>query len=186
MEILFMWPVKFRNPAGSFVVRFLILAACLVLLVQVSSDTRWLRAVIGTLTLLNATIAHGILALFGADAQRYGDVIRSNQDFIMEVSELCIGPVATVVFFCAVVCFPVRWKSRAMGFLWGLLLFSGLNQIRIVSLYYLGTDFPSLFDEFHSYIWPLVLDVSLALYFCIWAARQLDLGTAEAESQDPS
>ena len=81
-----------------------------------------------------------------------------------------------VAAFAAVV---IPWRRRLAGLGLGILLVFGLNQVRLVTLFYVHRSDPSLFNLLHGTVAPIVLIIAVALYVFFWmgdshAAKELN------------
>lgn len=70
-----------------------------------------------------------------------------------------------VAAFAAVV---MPWRRRLSGLGLGILLVFCLNQIRLVTLFYVYRSEPSLFNLLHGTVGPIVLVLCVALYALYW------------------
>jgi len=108
-----------------------------------------------------------VLHLLGERCQSSEETIYSPH-FAITVAPLCTNGFALCLFAAAVVVFPATWKQKLCGLLVGVLVLSLLNLLRIVSLYFTGVHFPSLFDAMHEQVWGYILTPSTFLLFLGW------------------
>ena len=73
--------------------------------------------------------------------------------------------------FAAVLAFPSSWKSKGKAIVLGGAMIFVLNQVRLLTLYFIGKSFPLLFDDVHIYVWQGVIIVFVAFYWYSWAVR---------------
>ena len=67
--------------------------------------------------------------------------------------------------FAAVV---MPWRRKLTGLGLGILLVFCLNQVRLVTLFYVHRSDPSLFNLLHGTVAPIVLIIAVALYVFFW------------------
>ena len=79
--------------------------------------------------------------------------------------------------FAAVV---MPWRHRLTGLGLGILLVFCLNQVRLVTLFYVHRSDPSLFNLLHGTVAPIVLIIAVALYVFFWMGDGRDSGGADA------
>lgn len=70
-----------------------------------------------------------------------------------------------VAAFAAVV---MPWRRRLTGLGLGILLVFCLNQVRLLTLFYVYRNEPSLFNLLHGTVGPIVLILCVALYVLYW------------------
>ena len=89
------------------------------------------------------------------------------EDLPVVVDFSCTG--ADVISLClgAILAFPKPWKSRLKGAIWGLLLITLINTVRIGSLS-LAVDRRQLFETLHYVVWPAILIIIVATYVFSW------------------
>lgn len=63
------------------------------------------------------------------------------------------------------------WRARIAGLLVGTVFVYGLNQVRILALFYAYRSDRALFDLLHGTVAPLALIVLTTLYFLYWLDR---------------
>ena len=74
------------------------------------------------------------------------------------------------------------WRRRLTGLGLGILLVFGLNQIRLITLFYAHRSDPSLFNLLHGTVAPIVLIVAVALFVFFWMGE----GQAAIEPNAPA
>lgn len=84
----------------------------------------------------------------------------------------CEGIETMLLLVSAILAYAIPWGAKFLGALAGILLVYGLNQVRIVALYYAFRHDRELFDLLHGYVAPVILIVAGGLYFLWWIARQ--------------
>jgi exosortase/archaeosortase family protein len=82
-----------------------------------------------------------------------------------------------LLFYCAtVIAFPARVSRKVSGILIGIVALLALNQLRILSLYYVGSYFPRFFDTIHEDLWSMLLIIAVVVLCVTWIgwAREND------------
>jgi exosortase family protein XrtM len=82
----------------------------------------------------------------------------------------CDGAGVAFLLVAAVVGCPVRLKHKLLGILGGVLLTYALNELRVVSLYFVAAYRPEWFEPLHNYFVPIFLIVATGLFFLSWTA----------------
>ncbi len=83
----------------------------------------------------------------------------------------CEGTETLLLLIAAILAVSIPWQHKILGILFGSLLVYGLNQIRVIGLYYaLRTD-KTLFDALHGYIAPMLIILIVAICFSLWMSR---------------
>jgi len=99
----------------------------------------------------------------------------------LEVVRGCDGTGALFLLLAALVAAEgVRWKARAWGALTGALMLYGLNEARLVALYFAAVHRPTWFNSLHEYFIPSLLVVSVGLFYLIWTALAGRSSSAES------
>jgi exosortase/archaeosortase family protein len=83
----------------------------------------------------------------------------------------CEGTELYFLWIAAVLAFPARRACRAWGLLGGLALAFGLNQARVIGLFYVVRDYPTAFALTHGYLAPLGLVLILGISFWWWSSQ---------------
>ena len=116
---------------------------------------------------LTAKISATILSVLGTDATSSGSAIIT-PTFILSLSFGCEGTEPIVIYSAGILAFPARWKQKLIGLGIGIVTLYALNFIRIVSLYYIGSNDQQLFDAFHGGIFPAIFIFIAVIFFYLW------------------
>ena len=81
---------------------------------------------------------------------------------------------ALIVLLYALLAFPGPWKRKLAGMLAGIVALQALNLVRIVSLYMLGSRYPSMFAPMHLEVWPAFFIVVAIALFVGWKGWALE------------
>jgi len=117
-----------------------------------------------------------VLNLLGQHAAATGHLIQSG-DFQIEIKYGCDGLDGILLFALASLSFPAPLLQKLSGMLGGAISLLLLNGIRIISLFFLGKYWPSMFHFAHVDLWPILyVLISLALWlgWAQWAWKRHD------------
>jgi len=81
----------------------------------------------------------------------------------------CNGCWAFVIFVAAVLAFPSTWRAKLWGIGLGVPALWVVNTVRVVSLYYVATYVPSIFEELHLYVWQFLIIAAALALLVLWA-----------------
>ena len=99
-----------------------------------------------------------------------GTILSSNTFSVIIVAECtAIGPL--ILFMGAVSAYPSKLKSKAIGFLIGLLALTGINLIRIMSLFWIGLTFPQYLNVAHLLVWQSLIIIFAIVLWLLWVDR---------------
>jgi exosortase/archaeosortase family protein len=143
--------------------------AVLVALFYVLSTTEFFQRVFQTPSLeLNAHVSAAILRLLGVDASVAGATISSPQ-FSVRIWAGCDALEPFGLYAAAVIASPVPVLFRSIGVLGGAALFFGINQLRIVSIFFVGIYAPDSFETFHLDVWQTAFVFLVVVVWLLWA-----------------
>lgn len=92
----------------------------------------------------------------------------------------CDGLEPMALFAAAVISFPSTVISKLKGVFLGVVFLFSVNQLRIVSLFFIQRYRPGWFELFHATIWQVVF-IALALVCCgYWIQTNQKLNTVNA------
>lgn len=117
-----------------------------------------------------ARMSAGVLALLGENITVRGCDLVSPR-FAVTIYNGCNGLITSLVFISGVLAFPARAGAKLLGVVGGLVAIQLINQIRIVSLFYIGVFFPRFFSESHIFIWQSIVIVFGVTLWVLWAHR---------------
>lgn len=80
----------------------------------------------------------------------------------------CEGTEIMFMLVAAFAAIVMPWRRRLTGLGLGILLVFCLNQVRLVTLFYVYRSEPSLFNLLHGTVGPIVLVLCVALYALYW------------------
>lgn len=116
----------------------------------------------------NAQIASALLAMLGQPTQVNGsDLIGGN--FVLAVRRGCDAMEPLFLYIAAVFAFPALWRSKIRALAIGVPALLALNQVRIVSLHFVGVHFPRVFEFVHVDLWQVLFIFLVVLVWALWA-----------------
>lgn len=125
---------------------------------------------IGWVQYVLARATSGILNVLGHRTVVADHTVWS-RDFGITVIAACTGIFPIGLFLLAVTAYPTRWRSKLVGFGLGIGGITGLNIVRLVSLYYIGVHLPQFLDSAHQLVWQSLLIVLAVTLWLLWAGR---------------
>ena len=152
-----------KTPIVLYGVKFITLISLFYILLLLPS----LGHLLDRLSNVLAFVASFLLNLFGEKCHAAEGIIYSPH-FAITVAPVCTGAEFLCFFASAVLVFPAPWIKKVIGILTGMGLLSGLNLLRIVSLYATGVHFPSIFDALHEQVWGFIIIPATLLLFMGW------------------
>ena len=117
-----------------------------------------------------ATMSALVMNLFGASAS-VNENILSTAQYSIDVVDGCNGVYATAILISAVIAYPSGLWQKAWGIALGSAAILALNLCRVISLFYLGQHFPSVFEEVHVYVWQPVIIIWAVIIWWYWRSR---------------
>ena len=127
-------------------------------------------AFMGTVTEWTAQSAAFPLRLLGTSVDVHGTVVAS-EGFAYSIIAECtlVGPL--LLYLAAVIAYPASLASKASGAALGLAVLAGLNVVRLVSLFYVGTYAPEYLDVAHLVIWQGLMVLTVVALWLSWVQR---------------
>ncbi|MFN3414555.1 MAG: exosortase H [Thermoanaerobaculum sp.] len=154
-----------REPAARFVLLFAAWLTVLFLLLALKPVNDQL---VEPYTAFIAQEAAVVLRLFGVEAHAAGMTLSSPR-FSVAIYNGCNGLEASIVLFSGILAFPSRWRWKALGVVFGLLVIHVVNLVRVLSLFGLGMVKREWFSTFHNVIWQVVIVVLAVALLVVWA-----------------
>jgi len=158
-----------RRPESRFLILFVVILTVSfgVIALQTVND-----AFVNPYTELVARTASGALRVFGEDAVVHTterSIILRSPRFSVTIYNGCNGLITSLIFISGVLAFPSSLRAKAVGTLVGLLAIQAINQVRIVSLFYIGIYLPQFFSESHIFIWQSLVIIAGVAMWIVWA-----------------
>ena len=121
-----------------------------------------------TLALWTAKWTGLVLSAMGAQVTVTGTVVAS-EAFVIDVITECLALGPMLLFAAAVLAYPTSMSYKAKGLLVGVAAIMGVNLIRIVSLFFLGSLFPQLLEVVHLLVWQSLMVLLAVAVWLIWS-----------------
>jgi archaeosortase B (VPXXXP-CTERM-specific) len=119
---------------------------------------------------LTARVTGFLLNLFGSGV-KVQDTIVSSSQFAFQIVDLCTAIMPMLIFTAAVIAYPSKIKEKLFGLLIGLAGIFIVNQIRLVSLFYIGIYAPGIFETAHLLVWQSLMILLAIGLWLIWAYK---------------
>lgn len=116
---------------------------------------------------INAMLSSRILNIFGMQTTASEAMLTSKQ-FSVSIARGCDAIEAMALFVAALLSFPAKWKSKAIGFFAGIALLFILNLGRIISLFLTGVYFPKAFEIMHVEVWQVLFILFAIAIWIFW------------------
>jgi exosortase/archaeosortase family protein len=116
-----------------------------------------------------------MLTLLGAGGRSEGAVVTSAYGSVVIIYE-CTGVFPGILLVSALMAFPSGWRPKLSGVCLALPGMLVLNQVRILSLVYLGHFDPDSMEMVHHIIWPAIIVFCTAVLFVLWARSARRVG----------
>ena len=120
----------------------------------------------------NARVTGILLNLTGSGVS-VKDTVVSSPQFAFQIVDLCTAIMPMMIFTAAIIAFPSTFKQKLLGLLLGLAGIFLINQIRLVSLFYIGTYIPSILEMMHMLVWQALMILLTIGIWLGWAYRHV-------------
>jgi exosortase H (IPTLxxWG-CTERM-specific) len=94
--------------------------------------------------------------------------------FSVQIAPGCDAYRICALLGSAILAFPARWKTKAIGLFFGLLWLNSLNFVRIVGLYFIGAYWHEHFQDSHEVYFPIFLICMTIAAWMIWVRSATD------------
>ncbi len=108
------------------------------------------------------------LSLLGHTAQSDGTRVLSTL-YSVNVIRDCTAVHPIGIFVAAVVAYPARWRAKLIGVAAGVCALIVVNQVRLVSLCYIGRWYAKGFEVSHLIVWQALIVLFSVVLFLAWA-----------------
>jgi archaeosortase B (VPXXXP-CTERM-specific) len=99
------------------------------------------------------------------------DTLVSSSQFSFQIVDLCTAVMPMLILTAAVLAFPSRIKEKAFGLLVGLPGIFIVNQVRLVSLFFIGAYAPGIFETAHLLVWQSLMILLAIGLWLIWVYK---------------
>lgn len=108
-----------------------------------------------------------LLSWIGQDVAVYGALIRGPETRFEIVGE-CTAIFPAVLLVSGILAFPAGLRAKLVGVLTFLPAVLLLNQVRLLTLWFVQRHAPDAFDLVHVYVWQPLMVVLVVALFVIW------------------
>jgi exosortase/archaeosortase family protein len=119
-------------------------------------------------TVLTAQLTVFMLAAIGLPVMREAATLVHAGGFACEIDVACTALAPAVLLAASMIMLRTTPRAHLMGIILGVLLMMLVNQLRLVSLVWLGVHAPGYFEVAHSLLWPALLILTGGGYGLIW------------------
>jgi exosortase/archaeosortase family protein len=119
-------------------------------------------------TVLTAQLTAFMLATIGLPVMREAATLVHASGFACEIDVACTALIPAVLLAASMSMLRTTPRAHLMGIIPGVLLMMLVNQLRLVSLVWLGVHAPGYFEVAHSLLWPALLILTGGGYGLIW------------------
>jgi exosortase/archaeosortase family protein len=138
------------------------------LLFYALSVTPWCERVFWPANLrANAWVANGILCGLQQHTRVAQDTIKSEM-YALEIKRGCDATEPVCLLLAAVIAFSAPLGRKLVGIVAGTLLLLGLNQLRVVALFFVGRYYPGLYHTLHLTVFPAVFVILAMILWVGW------------------
>ncbi len=120
---------------------------------------------------LNAEVSAVVLNGLGHSDVVAHDRVLGSRSFRMNIARGCDGVDPSALYIAAVLASPVAFRRKWPAVLIGTGLLLVLNVVRIISLYFTGVYFKSLFKMMHLDVWQAGFIIMALMFWAVWAHR---------------
>lgn len=174
--IRFMYSTKTFWDQKSPVLKFLLgFAACMILFYIIYYSDFFIENIGTPLIKGEARLGSFILNLLGQETTTVDEFINGiNNDYSISVKKGCDGLEPLAILLSGILVFPIKFKLKIPGILWGTIAMTLLNFVRIVGLYLVGLYFPgTVFDILHEQGGFIIFTALSIFIWMFWANRAM-------------
>ena len=160
------WASTHREIVRFFLVFVIVLAAFSFILERDAVQQAFVSPHLTHVALLCGKVLNGI----GTSCDVYGSSITSSR-FSVQVIKGCESIYATAMLWAALLAYPASWRWKLVGIVGGAVILFIVNILRVITMFYIGIYFPSLFDMVHVYAWQALFILLTLGVWLLWAAK---------------
>ncbi|HFA51479.1 MAG TPA: hypothetical protein ENJ95_20895 [Bacteroidetes bacterium] len=166
-----------KSPVLKFLLGF---AACMILFYIIYLSPIFVDNIGRPILAVEAKISSFLLNIFGQGTTAAEDII-SGDGFSISIKNGCDGLETLAIMLSGIIVFPIAFKLKWPGIIYGTLALMVLNLFRIAGLYFVGKHFSEgLFDLLHEQ-GGFVIFTALGIFlWIIWANWALNKRTGQA------
>jgi archaeosortase B (VPXXXP-CTERM-specific) len=99
------------------------------------------------------------------------DTVVFSAQFAFQIVDLCTAIMPMMILTAAVLAFPSTIKEKAIGLVVGLVGIFVVNEIRLVSLFFIGIYLPDIFETAHLLVWQSLMILLAIGLWLIWVYK---------------
>ena len=113
----------------------------------------------------------GVLRAIGQPVTLDGTIVSANTTYFLLIPECTIfAPFA--LFTAGVLAFPSAITDKGRALVGGALVLSLVNLCRLITLYFVLTITPHMFESIHLFVWQPIMAITALALWGIWAGRR--------------
>lgn len=112
-----------------------------------------------------------MLSGLGTHAVFEGTSVFHRDGFRYVIDHSCTGIVPAAFLSVAILFFPTAKEEKWRGFCQALLYVFAVNQIRLISLFYIGVRHPEWFTFIHEVLWEGLMIILVGGFWLSWIGR---------------
>ncbi|MEO1261009.1 MAG: archaeosortase/exosortase family protein [Bacteroidota bacterium] len=161
-----------KSPVLKFLIGF---ATCMIIFYLIYLSPFFVENIGKPILTGQAKISSFILNIFGQDTTASKDII-SSSEYTISIKNGCDGLETLAIMLSGIVVFPISFRLKWPGLLYGTIALMVLNFFRIVALFFVGKNFSqNVFDILHEqggFVIFTVLGVFLWIIWANWALNK--------------
>lgn len=170
-----------KSPVLKFLLGF---AGCMILFYILYLSPFFVEYFVRPLLNFEAKVGSLLLNIFGQGTVATNDII-SGGDFSVSIKNGCDGLETLAIMLSGIIVFPLSFKYKWPGLLYGTLALFVLNFIRISALFVIGKNFSEgVFDFFHEQGGFVIFTMLGVLLWIVWANWALNKKAEELQSEN--
>jgi exosortase/archaeosortase family protein len=95
----------------------------------------------------------------------------ASEGFAVSIVAECTAVGPLVLFMGAVAAYPSPLRSKGIGLVLGAVVLTAVNLFRIMSLFWIGSNYPEYPDIAHLLVWQTVIILIAILLWLFWVDR---------------
>jgi len=153
-----------KRPIFNYALKF----GALMLLFYALSETPYSQRVFWPANMqANAWVANAILCGMRQHTMVAEDTITA-ENYVFEIKRGCDATEPVCLLVAAVLAFSAPFWRKLAGIVAGGLLLLGLNQLRVVALFFVGRDYPGSYHTLHLTVFPAVFVILAMVLWVGW------------------
>jgi archaeosortase B (VPXXXP-CTERM-specific) len=132
-------------------------------------NEKWPKLVEVHFSVVTAEVAGWIMRVIGMGGTVDGIYITNPYCRFYIIGE-CTAYYPLAIYLAAVAAFPVALLRKLMGLAFGIPLLLLINQARLVTLCYIYSSYPDLFDAIHALVWQAMMIFFTVIVWILWVS----------------